>query len=91
MNNREKEILSAANAKNLRWYTNLLDGESEYCIGGVRYTVGHHFFPFLKSQQINLREKMENLLQSDFVDLTAFETPNILEGENVCSVAGKEQ
>ena len=74
----------------IKWYTGFFCGEQSYQIGGVRYVVESCFLPFPKPEHKTIRDCVEKLLCSDFTDLTLFEPPDILEEENVCSAAGKE-
>ena len=52
--------------------------------------VESRFLPFPKPEHKTIRDRVEKLLCSDFTDLTLLELPDILEEENVCSAAGKE-
>ena len=75
----------------MKWYTYLLDNKQHYDIGDVHYIVETRFAPFPTGDQITLKDRFEKMLNSDFTDLTMFEPPNMIEDENVCSVAGKEE
>ena len=75
----------------MKWYTCLLDNEQHYHIGDVHYIVETRFSPFPTEDHITLKDRFEKMLNNDFTDLTMFEQPNMIEDENVCSVAGKEE
>ena len=74
----------------IKFYTDILSREQEYCIKGVRYIVESHFCPFPDPEQKTMRDRVERLLTGDLVNLTLLEVTDTIEAENVCSVAGKE-
>ena len=76
--------------KHFKWYTGFFEGKTNYKIGNVTYTVESRFNPFLKPDQISIRDRVENLLKSNLTDLTIFEQPDTIDAEDVCSVAEKE-
>ena len=75
----------------MKWYKDITENEQNYNIGGVHYIAEARFSPFPRTDHITLKDRFVKLLNSDFTDLTMFEQPNMIEDENVCSVAGKEE
>ena len=73
-----------------RWYTGFFEGELRYKIGRTTYIVEPRFLPFPDPSQESIRDRMENLLNSDLTDLTIFEQPDTIDSEDVCSAAEKE-
>ena len=66
-------------------------GASEYTINGVRYTVESRFVPYdIKSKQATFHDKIKRIIRSDFIPLTVNTDEDILETNNVCLTAGKE-
>ena len=66
-------------------------GANEYTINGVRYTVESRFVPYdIKSKQTTFHDKIKRIIRSDFIPLTVNTDEDILETNNVCLTAGKE-
>ena len=66
-------------------------GANEYTINGVRYTVESRFVPYdLKNKQATFHDKIKRIIRSDFIPLTVNTDDDILETDNVCLTAGKE-
>ncbi|MGN0546335.1 MAG: hypothetical protein ACI4I3_03300 [Acutalibacteraceae bacterium] len=66
-------------------------GVNEYLINGVRYTVESRFVPYdIKRKQTTFYGKIKRIITSDFIPLTANTDEDILETNNVCLTAGKE-
>ena len=66
-------------------------GASEYTINGVRYTVESRFVPYdIKNKQATFHDKIKRIIRSDFIPLTVNTNEDILESNNVCLTAGKE-
>ena len=66
-------------------------GASEYTINGVRYTVESRFVPYdIKNKQATFHDKIKIIIRSDFLPLTVNTDEDILETNNVCLTAGKE-
>ena len=66
-------------------------GANEYVINGVRYTVESRFVPYdIKSKQATFHDKIKRIIRSDFIPLTVNTDDDILETDNVCLTAGKE-
>ena len=66
-------------------------GASEYTINGVRYTVESRFVPYdIKNKQATFHDKIKRIIRSDFIPLTVNTDEDILETNNVCLTAGKE-
>ena len=66
-------------------------GASEYTINGVRYTVESRFVPYdIKNKQATFHDKIKRIIRSDFIPLTVNTDEDILETDNVCLTAGKE-
>lgn len=66
-------------------------GANEYTINGVRYTVESRFVPYdIKSKQTTFHDKIKRIIRSDFIPLTVNTDEDILESNNVCLTAGKE-
>ena len=76
--------------KHFKWYTGFFEGEQKYKIGNVTYIVESKFCPFPDPNQKSIRDRVENLLNSDLTDLTMFEQPDTIETEDVCSAVEKE-
>ena len=76
--------------KQFRWYTGFFEGELRYKIGRTTYIVESRFLPFPDPGQESIRDRVENLLNSNLTDLTIFEQPDTIEAEDVCSAAEKE-
>ena len=65
--------------------------DREYVINGVKYVVSSRFKKFdLKKCGPNLREKMENVIVSDFAPLTIEGLKDTMADEYTCSAVGKE-
>ena len=66
-------------------------GANEYTVNGVRYTVESRFVPYdLKNKQATFHDKIKRIIRSDFIPLTVNTDDDILETDNVCLTAGKE-
>lgn len=66
-------------------------GTNEYTINGVRYTVESRFVPYdIKNKQATFHDKIKRIIRSDFIPLTVNTDEDILETNNVCLTAGKE-
>ena len=66
-------------------------GANEYTINGVRYTVESRFVPYdIKNKQATFHDKIKRIIRSDFIPLTVNTDEDILETNNVCLTAGKE-
>lgn len=66
-------------------------GANEYTVNGVRYTVESRFVPYdIKSKQTTFHDKIKRIIRSDFIPLTVNTDEDILEKNNVCLTAGKE-
>ena len=66
-------------------------GANEYVVNGVRYTVESRFVPYdIKSKQATFHDKIKRIIRSDFIPLTVNTDEDILESNNVCLTAGKE-
>lgn len=67
-------------------------GASEYVINGVRYTVESRFVPYdiKRRKQTTFHDKIKRIITSDFIPLTVNTDEDILETNNVCLTAGKE-
>ena len=64
---------------------------NEYTINGVRYTVESRFVPYdIKNKQATFHDKIKRIIRSDFIPLTVNTDEDILESNNVCLTAGKE-
>ena len=76
---------------NIAIIKSVLCGASEYTINGVRYTVESRFVPYdIKSKQTTFHDKIKRIIRSDFIPLTVNTDEDILETNNVCLTAGKE-
>ena len=66
-------------------------GANEYTVNGVRYTVESRFVTYdIKSKQETFHDKIKRIIRSDFIPLTVNTDEDILETNNVCLTAGKE-
>jgi hypothetical protein len=66
-------------------------GANEYVVNGVRYTVESRFVPYdIKNKQTTFHDKIKRIIRSDFIPLTVNTDEDILESNNVCLTAGKE-
>ena len=66
-------------------------GANEYVINGVRYTVESRFVPYdIKNKQATFHDKIKRIIRSYFIPLTVNTDEDILETNNVCLTAGKE-
>ena len=66
-------------------------GANEYTVNGVRYTVESRFVPYdIKNKQATFHDKIKRIIRSDFIPLTVNTDDDILETDNVCLTAGKE-
>lgn len=66
-------------------------GANEYVVNGVTYTVESRFVPYdIKNKQTTFHDKIKRIIRSDFIPLTVNTDEDILETNNVCLTAGKE-
>ena len=66
-------------------------GANEYVVNGVTYTVESRFVPYdIKNRQTTFHDKIKRIITSDFIPLTVNTDEDILETNNVCLTAGKE-
>ena len=66
-------------------------GANEYVVNGVTYTVESRFVPYdIKSKQATFHDKIKRIIRSDFIPLTVNTDEDILETNNVCLTAEKE-
>ncbi len=78
-------------AYNIAIIKSVSSGANEYTINGVRYTVESRFVPYdIKSKQATFHDKVKRIIRSDFIPLTVNTDEDILETNNVCLTAGKE-
>lgn len=78
-------------AKNISIIDPISSGANEYVVNGVRYTVESRFVPYdIKSKQATFHDKIKRIIRSDFIPLTVNTDEDILETNNVCLTAGKE-
>ena len=64
--------------------------EHEYKIGDVTYIVTSHFAKPTDAEKLTITDRMKSFVGGDFADLTADMYADIIDGEYVCSAAGKE-
>ena len=64
--------------------------EHEYKIGDVTYIVTSHFAKPTNGEKLTIADRMKSFVGGDFTDLTADMDADIIDGEYVCSAAGKE-
>ena len=72
------------------WIIGLGAGEREYKIGDVTYIVTSHFVKPTDTEKQTISDRMKRFVGGDFTDLTADMDADTIDGEYVCSVAGKE-
>ena len=72
------------------WIIGLGAGEREYKIGDVTYIVTSHFVKPTDTEKQTISDRMKRFVGGDFADLTADIDANTIDGEYVCSAAGKE-
>ena len=72
------------------WIIGLGVGEREYKIGGVTYIVTSHFAKPTDTEKLTITDRMKSFVGGDFADLTADMDTDTIDGEYVCSAAGKE-
>ena len=78
-------------ANNIAIIKSVSSGANEYTINGVRYTVESRFVPYdIKNKQTTFHDKIKRIIRSDFIPLTVNTDEDILESNNVCLTAGKE-
>ena len=66
-------------------------GANEYVVNGVTYTVESRFVPYdIKNKRATFHDKIKRIIRSDFIPLTVNTDEDILEPNNVCLTAGKE-
>lgn len=66
-------------------------GANEYVVNGVTYTVESRFVSYdIKNKQTTFHDKIKRIITSDFIPLTVNTDEDILETNNVCLTAGKE-
>ena len=66
--------------------------EHNYSINGVQYSVTPHYAPvdFQRKDNQTLSGCLRHFIASDFADLSSLSEEGMLEGEDACSAAGKE-
>ena len=74
--------------KGLGWVVGVIQGEHEYCINGVIYTVGAIFEP--RNEGRSVRHAVEHIISGDMIDLMDLAEDDKLSSEYVCSAAGEE-
>ncbi|MBR4910085.1 MAG: hypothetical protein IKZ47_02025 [Clostridia bacterium] len=72
------------------WIIGLGAGEHEYKIGDVTYIVTSHFAKPTDTEKLTIADRMKSFVGGDFADLTADMDADTIDGEYVCSAAGKE-
>ena len=72
------------------WIIGLGAAEHEYKIGDVTYIVTSHFAKPTDTEKQTISDRMKRFVGGDFADLTADTDADIIDGEYVCSAAGKE-
>ena len=72
------------------WIIGLGAGEREYKIGDVTYIVTSHFAKPTDTEKLTITDRMKSFVGGDFADLTADMDADTIDGEYVCSAAGKE-
>ena len=72
------------------WIIGLGEGEREYKIGDVTYIVTSHFAKPTDTEKMTIADRMKSFVGGDFADLTADIDADTIDGEYVCSAAGKE-
>ena len=72
------------------WIIGLGAAEHEYKIGDVAYIVTSHFAKPTDAEKLTITDRMKSFVGGDFADLTANIDADIIDGEYVCSAAGKE-
>ena len=72
------------------WIIGLGADEREYKIGDVTYIVTSHFAKPTDAEKLTITDRMKSFVGGDFADLTADTDADIINGEYVCSAAGKE-
>ena len=72
------------------WIIGLGAAEHEYKIGDVTYIVTSHFAKPTDAKIMTITDRMKSFVGGDFADLTANIDADIIDGEYVCSAAGKE-
>ena len=72
------------------WIIGFGANEREYEIGDVTYIVTSHFAKPADAEKQTISDRMKNFVGGDFADLTADIDANTIDGEYVCSAAGKE-
>ena len=78
-------------ANNIAIIESVSCGANEYVVNGVRYTVESRFVPYeIKNKQPTFHDKIKRIIRSDFIPLKVNTDEDILETDNVCLTAGKE-
>ena len=72
------------------WIIGFGTAEHEYKIGDVTYIVTSHFAKPTDEEKLTIADRMKRFVGGDFADLTADTDTDIIDGEYVCSAAGKE-
>ena len=72
------------------WIIGLSAAEHEYKIGDVTYIVTSHFAKPTDTEKLTIADRMKSFVGGDFADLTADMNADTIDGEYVCSAAGKE-
>ena len=72
------------------WIIGFGAAEHEYKIGDVTYIVTSHFAKPTDAEKLTITDRMKSFVGGDFADLTADTDADIINGEYVCSAAGKE-
>ena len=72
------------------WFIGFGAVEHEYKIGDVTYIVTSHFAKPTDAEKLTITDRMKSFVGGDFADLTADMDADTIDGEYVCSAAGKE-
>ena len=72
------------------WIVGLGLEKHSYKIGDVTYVVTPHFAKPTKEDKSTFSDRVKNFIGGDFTDLTANMDADTIDGEYVCSAAGKE-
>ena len=67
----------------------MIQGNHEYRINGVTYTVGSKFEPPREGRP--LQQAIEHMISCDMIDLMDLAEDDKLSSEYVCSAAGEEE
>ena len=74
--------------RKLGWIIGVIQGNHEYRINGVTYTVGSKFEPPREGRPI--QHAIEHMISCDMVDLMEQAESGKIHSEYVCSAAGEE-